>query len=424
MSSERMCPLITFTTSENLASLRLPRIPATLAKRQRLIDRISEHHAVTLLTAPTGFGKTTALAVWLEERFASKNNYGATIAWVEGSKVAELKKSDELLTVLSEKLGSSSDPLVLLIDRYDEIPESEWDRPFLDLVRRNRHLHVIMTGRDPERHLRWQAFDLDIQVLTGKELSFTAAETQKLLQKIHPEITDSAAQEIHEQVGGWPILVRAVAFARGDLKGAIDYLQSGPFELTIAQESLGFAKATAYTLDFTAEMAAFLTGSEDNHATLEKFQAAGILQKRKKNGQTRYRYLPIIANAVMAGIPEIERRLRLMELAHWCSANDLGEDAVYYAVKSEQWDELPSILQEHWQQIGESQVLREILAKIDPKVVAQQPVTAGILDILAGPERRTGEVRSEERRVGKECRADEERTPQNRHIHEHDGWCS
>src|SRR5690625_6104181 len=88
-----------------------------LTKRQRLIDRISEHHAVTLLTAPTGFGKTTALAVWLEERFASKNNHAATIAWVEGSKVAALKKSDELLTVLSEKLGSSSDPLVLLIDR-------------------------------------------------------------------------------------------------------------------------------------------------------------------------------------------------------------------------------------------------------------------------------------------------------------------
>src|SRR5690625_5352113 len=121
-----------------------------------------------------------------------------------------------------------------------------------------------MTGRDPERHLRWQALDLDIQVLTGKELHFTAAETQQLLQKIHPEITDGAAQEIHEQVGGWPILVRAVAFAGGDLKGAIDYLQSGTFEHTIAQESLSFAKATACTLDFTEEMAAFLTGSEDN----------------------------------------------------------------------------------------------------------------------------------------------------------------
>src|SRR5690625_7430736 len=70
-----------------------------LTKRQRLIDRISEDHAVTLLAAPTGFGKTTALAVWLEERFASKNNHAATIAWVEGSKVAALKKSDELLTV-------------------------------------------------------------------------------------------------------------------------------------------------------------------------------------------------------------------------------------------------------------------------------------------------------------------------------------
>ena len=141
--------MITFTTSENLASLRLPRIPATLAKRQRLIDRISEHHAVTLLTAPTGFGKTTALAVWLEERFASKNASAATVAWVEGSKVSALKKNDELLAILSEKLGSSFDPLVLLIDRYDEIPESEWDLPFLDLVRHNRHLHVIMTGRDP-----------------------------------------------------------------------------------------------------------------------------------------------------------------------------------------------------------------------------------------------------------------------------------
>src|SRR5690625_1786325 len=103
-------------------------------------------------------------------------------------------------------------------------------------------------------------------------------------------------------------------------------------------------------------MAPFLTRFEIICDTLDKLQAAGILQKFKKHRQTRYRYLPIIANAAMAGIPEIERRLRLMELAHWCSANDLGEDAVYYTVKSEQWDELPGILKKHWQAIGESEI--------------------------------------------------------------------
>src|SRR5690625_7906693 len=92
-----------------------------------------------------------------------------------------------------------------------------------------------MTGRDPERHLRWQALDLDIQVLTGKELHFTAAETQQLLQKIHSDITDGAAQEIIEQVGGWPILVRVVAYAGGVLKSDIVFLSSDTFAHILAQ---------------------------------------------------------------------------------------------------------------------------------------------------------------------------------------------
>ena len=50
--------------------LNIPRLPARLVTRQRLLNLLDEGKTrkLTLVSAPAGFGKTTLVSAWLQER--------------------------------------------------------------------------------------------------------------------------------------------------------------------------------------------------------------------------------------------------------------------------------------------------------------------------------------------------------------------
>src|SRR5699024_4123601 len=151
------------------------------------------------------------------------------------------------------------------------------DNELLDVVRRHRELRVILTARDSQRHEQWHAIDLDLDIITGDDLRFTALESHELIKNIYPAATDSQSDEIHQQVGGWPILVRAAALADGDLRGAIAYLRSKEMGVAINDESQKFAWLTVHARNFTEEMARFLIGAEYNPDVLTRFRFAGLV---------------------------------------------------------------------------------------------------------------------------------------------------
>src|SRR5947209_5464165 len=57
--------------------LNVPRLPASFIRRSRLLERLQQgmERALTLVSAPAGFGKTTLLAQWLAES-------GTPVAWL------------------------------------------------------------------------------------------------------------------------------------------------------------------------------------------------------------------------------------------------------------------------------------------------------------------------------------------------------
>ncbi|HLR56265.1 MAG TPA: hypothetical protein VK096_05845, partial [Actinomycetales bacterium] len=148
--------------------------------RKKLIKRLSEPHAIRLITAPTGFCKTTAVTVWLEQQAgaagqqagaAGTSHAGALrddamasttlqaqarrvngqIAWVDGTKLRDPLRAQQLLDMVADHLRRDSGELQLIIDAFDHVANLSWDQQLLDLVRHHRRLQVLLTGREPER---------------------------------------------------------------------------------------------------------------------------------------------------------------------------------------------------------------------------------------------------------------------------------
>ncbi|HLS03888.1 MAG TPA: LuxR C-terminal-related transcriptional regulator [Actinomycetales bacterium] len=383
--------MLTISNGADLSALPLPRLPVDLSVRERLFKRLSEPHAIRLITAPPGFGKTTAVMVWLEQQVKTSRLNGR-VAWADGTKLRDPVRAQQVLDMVADHLKRDSGKLQLIIDAFDHVADLSWDQQLLDLVRNHRRLQVLLTGREPERHKQWHAPDLDIDVVTGKDLRFSLAESRKLLTALHPEITAEQVAHVHEQVGGWPILVRAAGLASGDVNAAVEHLRRPESGFAVSQASQDFVIATALARDFSDDMAAFLTDRNDNSRILAKFYAGGLLEKFSRNGQTRYRYLPAVGAATRAEIPEKILRERWLELAHWCSGHDLGEEAIYYGVQAKAWEDVPGFVQRHWAHLTESDLVHEAMSSIDAGVLQQNPIMAGILDIMAGPRRRRGAV--------------------------------
>lgn len=420
--------MLTISDGADLSALPLPRLPSDLAVRERLFKRLSQPHAIRLITAPPGFGKTTAVMMWLEQEaragqgqnralhakkvpratshagalqgdamtsatgYAKPSRVNGHVAWADGTKLRDPERAHQVLDMVADHLKQVPGELQLIVDAIDHVVDLSWDQQLLDLVRNHRRLHVILTGREPERHKQWHAPDLDIDVVTGKDLRFSLAESHKLLSVLHPEITAEQVAHVHEQVGGWPILVRVAGLAFGDVNAAVEHLRHPESDFAVSQANQDFVMATALARDFSDDMAAFLTQRDDNSQVLARFHAGGLLEKFNRNGQTRYRYLPAVGAATRAEIPESTLRERSLELAHWCSGNGLGEEAIYYAVQAQAWENVREFVQRHWVDLTESDLVHEAMSSIDAEVLKQDPIMASILDIMAGPRRRRGAV--------------------------------
>src|SRR5699024_8889318 len=98
-------------------------------------------------------------------------------------------------------------PTVVVIDRFDEA-SPDADELLLELVRDFRSLRLIISLQSAERVSTWHAYDLDPKFITGAQLRFTREETQATLQRNFPDAPGTYDHEVHDAVGGWPVLVQ------------------------------------------------------------------------------------------------------------------------------------------------------------------------------------------------------------------------
>ncbi|WP_243076000.1 LuxR C-terminal-related transcriptional regulator [Microbacterium sp. SS28] len=285
------------------------RQPATLARPEliQLIDDVVDQHPVTVVTAPSGFGKTTAVAAWAERS-------PRLVAWLaiapldEGSVdegiVAALESvlpPDRMHDVdsyglapapldlrrrLEAVLAGVLEPFVLVIDDVQRAHESlEAGLLAALLARTPAALRIVLVGTTAlEARIPRFILSNPDAVIGAEALAFEAHEVVDLAAAM-TSTADAAA--VHADTAGWPIAVRlallsGAARSRGAdrSRGLMrDYVRDVILS-ALEPELARFVVDATVCGELTPRLAVELTGRPDAARLLEECRRLGLFLDR------------------------------------------------------------------------------------------------------------------------------------------------
>ncbi|HZI20410.1 MAG TPA: tetratricopeptide repeat protein [Pyrinomonadaceae bacterium] len=226
-----------------------PRPAPSLLPRPRLTERLEQNlaHAVTLVTAPAGSGKTTLVADFLRSRerpfvwyqldhtdadpfvYLGYVAHGirqvvpgfgeATMAYLQDA-AKELAQTPERAVdvLLNEVLERAEQQFILVLDDYHHLGTDTPVHRATDrlLAYLPDLMHVIIIARDmPPLALARMRTQASLAVIDRQELLFTDEETRELFREVFDlELTPEQLSEYRERTHGWITalqLVRQVA---------------------------------------------------------------------------------------------------------------------------------------------------------------------------------------------------------------------
>jgi LuxR family maltose regulon positive regulatory protein len=229
-----------------LTKLQCPRRPADLIDRPQLVARLSRAVDVkmTLLWAPAGYGKSTLLAIWaaagthqtawlsLDEQDDTLSAFArALIAAIQTvlpgvgkDTIAMLNQheppSPTLLAItLTDELSWLSDPLVLVLDNYDQI-RSPLVHELLSeiLTRLPERPHVVVASRTlPPLPLPTLRAEAQLEEIGVEDLRFGPGEARMFLDlALDEHLPERTVSFLLERTEGWPVGLRLAAILLRD----------------------------------------------------------------------------------------------------------------------------------------------------------------------------------------------------------------
>ena len=313
-------------------------------------------HPVTLVAAPTGFGKTTLISLWarrqrlplawvsLDDELTDPRRFWAHLAHAlelaaPGSGEAALRELDaapvatlpRIAALLAHGLSLRGAPLILVIDDIHMVQKPAITQQVAALV---DHLppacHIVLISRtDPPLPLaRWRAKGRLLE-LRADELRFTESETGLLLRRrLGSDLATEDVAAIAARTEGWAaglhlaaLMLRsqpdqraAIAGLHGSHRFVIDYLVE---EVLSHQppELQTFLVQTAWLERLSGSLCDAVTGRADSHALLEALEQQNLFLIPLDGERYWYRYHYLFAECVRAwgrrlnlDVPQLHRR--------------------------------------------------------------------------------------------------------------------
>ncbi len=390
--------------------LTVPRPSQRLISRPRLIALLDGTLGarLLLLSAPPGFGKTTALVDWLAASGtrcawlsleAADNDLVRFLRylWAAVANVAADGQSpvageapsadvpdviDEIATILAER----PEPWVLVLDDYHLIEAADVQRAvsiLLDRLPPQAHL-VIATRVDPALPLARLRARGELLEVRADALRFTTEEARSFLaERMGLALSDSDVETLVARTEGWPAVLQLAGLSltgRADVSSYVhDFAATHRFVLDfITEEVLGrldpdvrdFLLRTSVLDRLTGPLCDALTGRADGQAMLEHLERSNLLIVPLDDERRWYRYHRLFADLLRARLvvehPADPATLHL-GAAEWYERHGYAREAIDHALRS-----------------GDPRRARDLIAKASGEMIhhAEFATLRGWLDAL------------------------------------------
>jgi LuxR family transcriptional regulator, maltose regulon positive regulatory protein len=328
--------------------LHVPRGARGLVPRQRLRERLSAGagSALTLISAPAGFGKTTLLTEWL----AAVPGVGPSVGWLSldeadndpslfwkyvvwalrsvagkevGAGALSLLESsqaptDAVLTTLINDLFAVSEDVILVLDDYHviEAPEVHDGVVFL-LEHLPPRMHLIIASRaDPPFSLaRWRG-DGGLTEIRAADLRFTPEESATYLDgTVEGVLTTQDVATLGQRTEGWIAALQLAALSMqgrddltsfiagfaGDDRYIVDYLAEEVLQRQ-SEDVRQFLLQTSILDRLTGPLCDAVTGQGSGRATLVMLERANLFLVPLDDRRRWYRYHHLFADVLRAHV--------------------------------------------------------------------------------------------------------------------------
>jgi LuxR family maltose regulon positive regulatory protein len=344
---------------------------------------------LTLVAAPAGYGKTTAVRAWCESR-------DAALAWVTldagdndpvrlwtyiATAVDRIRQGlgrgalqrlrlpggqiEAAVDELMNGLAVFGEPIVIVLDDLEAVTDTEClasiDFAVEHLPETTRL--VFITRTEPAIPLARRRAGGTLAELHALELAFDVAEARQLLvDPGHLELGDEELEMLVERTEGWPAALvlaglwlrsvedvhEAVRAFRGDQRFVAEYL-SNEVLASLDDDRRSFVLAASVLGRFTAELCDAVLDRSDSGAVLDELERSNLLIFRMGQGRW-FRIHALFAEFAVARLASIERgavsRIHL-RAAEWLRSRGLLVEAIEHAAAAEEHRLVAEILVEN-----------------------------------------------------------------------------
>jgi LuxR family transcriptional regulator, maltose regulon positive regulatory protein len=416
--------------SERLLHTKLmpPRLPSAFIPREELLARLDVGltKKVTLVTAPTGFGKTTLVRIWIANRdFSSAwvtlddHDNDAARFWKYvcsalrafdsslGKTALSMLASPQppsfeaLLTSLLNDLTRLKKSSVLVLEDYHAIKSTEINEGVSFLIQHlPETLHLVfITRTEPDLPLGILRARGELVVINATELRFDQEETETFLRTaIQDTLPSSAVNRLLQKTEGWPAGLRLVTLLLQNKRSATDvermiqsfsgsdryiadYLIKEVFESQSA-EVQSFLLKTSFFGRLTGSLCDAILETKNNAALLEHLDRDNlfIVQLEQSGNQIWYRYNPLFAESLQylakQRLDEGEIKSLFEKASEWYEYHGLFEEAIETALAAKLFDRAMTLI-EKFIEIHDMSALRTIgrwLENIPQQEILRHPI--------------------------------------------------
>ncbi len=359
------------------SKLQIPAPTRYHVERHRISRMLEEEvmsNRLTLLLAPAGYGKSSAVADW-------SRNTPTSVAWIMASETIvspvsllrhlfaawrtiqpELAGSPldmvlgsrdpdgvQAATVFLNAAASNAKPLVFVIDDYHHIQDGLAEEALDSLIESSpAPLHWVVASRTlpPLAIARYRAHGM-LGEIGPQTLGFTSSEAGQLLGEMGLELTSPQVEALHEATEGWAAalqiaglsLLRSPQPQLPDLHGSqrffADYLRQDVFS-HLPDELRTFLLKTSIAARLCEGLCDAITGGEGSRSVLEALEQDGLFTEPLDPQGEWYRYHPLFADFLRM---ELERNVSAEDVrglhsgaARWLAKHDFPHQAFRHAV--------------------------------------------------------------------------------------------